>query len=507
LLLRRILVKSPAKPRTFTGNPEPIFTGVGCHFTADSAIRKYVERDIAQTAGPDYQLFYNAFKASPIGIALEDLEGRPLYVNSALCSMLGYSEEELRNKHCSDFSPPEDAAKDWAMFQQLRAGSIDHYSLEKRFYRRDGSLTWGRLSISKLHHRASPLVIAMVEDITPVRESEERFRLVANTAPVMIWLSGTDKLCTYVNRPWLDFTGRTIEQELGSGWVDLIHPDDRERSFNLYAEAFDSRHSFTVEYRLRRRDGEYRWVLDSGVPTFNKDGSFAGYIGSAVDVTDHKKAEEALFSLGGRLIEAQEQERRHIARELHDDISQKLAVLSIELQQLALLLPDSQPDLRKRVEGLMNSTSEVTDDVHALSHRLHSAKLEAVGLLPTMRGFCRELAEQRDVNIDFTDNDVPDSVSLPVSLCLFRVLQEALNNAVKHSGARDFEARIERVADDLQLTVRDRGVGFDPEVAMYKEGIGLISMKERASLVKGTVSIVSKPHGGTCITARCPLSG
>jgi signal transduction histidine kinase len=224
-----------------------------------------------------------------------------------------------------------------------------------------------------------------------------------------------------------------------------------------------------------------------------------------VDVTDHKKAEEALFNLGGRLIEAQEQERRHIARELHDDISQKLAVLSIELQQLALMLTDSQPDLRKRVETLMNSTSEVTDDVHALSHRLHSAKLEAVGLLPTMKGFCRELAEQRDVHIDFTSSGIPDSVSPPVSLCLFRILQEALNNAVKHSGVRDFEARLERVADDLELTVRDRGVGFDPDVEMYKEGIGLISMKERASLVKGTVSIVSQPQGGTVITARCPL--
>src|ERR1041385_7110287 len=113
-------------------------------------------------SGPDYQLFYDAFKASPIGIALEDLEGRPLYVNSALCSMLGYSEEELRNKHCSDFSPPEDAAKDWAFFQQLRVGSIDHYSLEKRFFRRDGSITWGRLSIARLNHRESTLVIAMV---------------------------------------------------------------------------------------------------------------------------------------------------------------------------------------------------------------------------------------------------------------------------------------------------------------------------------------------------------
>src|SRR5262249_49616744 len=348
--------------------------------------------------------------------------------------------------------------------------------------------------------------IAMVEDITPARDSEERFRLVANTAPVMIWMSSTDKLCTYVNRPWLDFTGLTIEQELGTGWVDSIHPEDRERSFNLFADAFDRRHSFTMEYRLRRHDGEYRWVLDSGVPRFDKDGSFAGYIGSAMDVTDRKKAEEALFTLGGRLIEAQEQERRHIARELHDDISQKLAMLSIELRQLTGILPDSQSDLRKRIESLLNTTSKVTDDVHALSRRLYSAKLEALGLIPTMRGFCRELAEQRGVTIDFTYSGIPDTVTHPVSLCLFRVLQEALNNAVKHSGTLDFEARLEKVGNDLQLTIRDRGIGFDPDVAMYKKGIGLISMKERVSLVKGTVSIVSKPEKGTLITARCPLS-
>jgi signal transduction histidine kinase len=122
-----------------------------------------------------------------------------------------------------------------------------------------------------------------------------------------------------------------------------------------------------------------------------------------------------------------------------------------------------------------------------------------------MRAFCRELAEQRGVNINFIHNGVPDSVSPAVSLCLFRVLQEALNNAIKHSGALDFEAQLERVGDELQLTVRDRGIGFDPDVAMYAEGIGLISMKERVNLVKGTVSIVSKPQAGTVITARCPL--
>src|SRR6516162_11409445 len=118
-------------------------------------------------------LFYEAFKAMPIGVALENLEGQPLFVNQALCSMLGFSEEELRSKHCVDFSPPEDAAKDWSLFEQLRAGLIDHYHLDKRFFRRDGSLIWGRLSISLLNDRTSPMVVAMVEDITERKRAEQ----------------------------------------------------------------------------------------------------------------------------------------------------------------------------------------------------------------------------------------------------------------------------------------------------------------------------------------------
>ena len=145
---------------------------------------------------PDYQLFYDAFKACPLGIAVENLEGQPLFVNPALCTMLGFSEDEILQKHCVEFSPPEDAEKDWAFFQQLRAGSIDHYQVEKRYFRRDGSLVWGRLSISLLNGRASPLVLAMVEDISDkkeaekaVRESEERFRNIADSAPVLIWVA------------------------------------------------------------------------------------------------------------------------------------------------------------------------------------------------------------------------------------------------------------------------------------------------------------------------------
>src|SRR5262249_15386441 len=148
-----------------------------------------------------------------------------------------------------------------------------------------------------------------------LRESEERFRLVANAAPVMIWMSGPDKLCSYFNQPWLNFTGRSIHAELGHGWTEGVHPEDLGTCLATYTKAFDRRETFEMEYRLRRHDGEYRWVLDLGIPRSQQDGSFAGYIGSCIDVTERRMAQEALGDMSRKLIEAQEQERTWIARE------------------------------------------------------------------------------------------------------------------------------------------------------------------------------------------------
>ena len=140
----------------------------------------------SQNWTPDTQLFRDVFSASPIGIVVENLEGQPLFVNPAFCSFLGFSEEELRGKHCVEFSPPEDAEKDWDLFQKLRAGTIVHYQLEKRYFRRDGSLVWGRLSISLLNSRPSPLVVAMVEDITDKRRQRRQYAPAKNGCD---WLS------------------------------------------------------------------------------------------------------------------------------------------------------------------------------------------------------------------------------------------------------------------------------------------------------------------------------
>jgi signal transduction histidine kinase len=206
-----------------------------------------------------------------------------------------------------------------------------------------------------------------------------------------------------------------------------------------------------------------------------------------------------------RLIEAQEQERNRIARELHDDIGQRLALLSIELEQLHQD-PPILPEVHRRIGELQKQASEITTDVQTLSHDLHSTKLEYLSPVAAMKGLCQELGEQTKVKIDFKTQDLPSPLPPDISLCLFRVLQEALRNAVKHSGARHVEVGLWGTADEIHLAVSDPGIGFDSEAAKEGRGLGLVSMGERLKLLKGTISIESQPNRGTTIQARVPLN-
>ncbi|MGA8489746.1 MAG: PAS domain-containing protein [Terriglobales bacterium] len=387
------------------------------------------------------------------------------------------------------------------------------YTAEFRIVRPDGSIRWvtdrGNFYYAPKGAPQRGLGVAM--DVTErkqaeeaIRETEERFRLVANTAPVLIWMSGTDRLCAYFNKPWLEFTGQSLESQLGDGWLNGVHPEDLPSCLNTYTRAFERRETFRMEYRLCRRDGIYRWVVDIGVPRFI-DNSFAGYIGSCIDITDSKLAKEALSDVNRRLIDAQEQERTRIARELHDDIGQRLALLTIELEEIKQHLASSDPEASTRMQDVAKRAVEIGDEVRALSHRLHSSQLEYLGVAAAAAGFCKELSEQQRVKIDFAQSGLLGAVPRDISLCLFRVLQEALHNAVKYSGVQRFAVQLRGSTNEIHLTVRDSGTGFDPEAAMNGRGLGLISMRERVSLVKGTISIASRLMRGTEISVRIPV--
>jgi signal transduction histidine kinase len=239
------------------------------------------------------------------------------------------------------------------------------------------------------------------------------------------------------------------------------------------------------------------------VPRFNKDGAFAGYIGSCLDVTERKRAEEALSTISRRLIEAHEEERTWIGRELHDDINQRLALLAVELDRWSQ--DASTNEVSKVVRHTRARITEIAQDVQGLSHRLHSSKLDYLGLATAAKSFCRELSEQTKVEIVFEHAGVPRTLSKEVSLCLFRVLQEGLQNAVKHSGVRRFSVDLQGTEESVELTVADTGNGFEEQEACTRHGLGLISMRERLQLVHGELSVKSQPGAGTTIRARVPL--
>lgn len=336
-------------------------------------------------------------------------------------------------------------------------------------------------------------------------DDEEQVRSVANT-PVLIWMTGPDKLCTYVNHPWIEFTGRPWEAARGKGWTESVHPDDLDKYLVAFSRAVDRREPFTMQYRLRRHDGEYRWMIDTGLPRFNPDNSLAGYIASCIEITATKLAEENVGGIGRRLIEAHEEERAWIARELHDDVNQRLALLAIELQRTKDIVPESEVQIRERIDQTRANLMQITNDVQALSRRLHSSKLEYLGITAAANSFCKELADRYKVTVNFSNSNVPQTLPNEISLCLFRVLQEALQNAVKHSGAEQFKVELYGTADSLHLKVSDSGKGLDWRNVMNGRGLGLISMKERLQLIKGRFSIHSEAGHGTTISACVPLN-
>ena len=281
-----------------------------------------------------------------------------------------------------------------------------------------------------------------------------------------------------------------------TGWAALAADiqrilDDREREFKR-------------EYSCRGAGGSRWFLVHAARLDLMESGRFRVFV-TREDVTRRRQAEEELRNLGGRLIRAQEDERSRIARELHDDLNQRLAIMGIELDQLRKKMPRDQTDSIARAERLSTMAQEISLEVHRLSHRLHPSKLDHLGLAAALESLCREMSDHQDITIEFHQDGFPALLSQDITLCIFRIAQETLRNVIKHSGAGAVRVTLRKTFQAIHLRVSDNGCGFDYDSPKITKGLGLISMRERLRLVGGEISIRSQTGRGTRIDVLVPL--
>ena len=339
---------------------------------------------------------------------------------------------------------------------------------------------------------------------TELRKSEEKFSKAFHHGPLAITiLSASTGRYVEVNESFELQTGWSHTEVVGRTPFEIglwIDPDHRTA---FMKQLLTKGNVKDLEVQLRRKDGQIRTSLGSA-ELIEVNGESC-VISVFADITERKQAEEAISGFSRRLIEAQEAERTRIARELHDDINQRLAMVAVTLKTAKQDLQNSETKTSSRLGEACARISDLENDIQALSHRLHSSKLEYLGLESAASSFCKELSERQNVKIDFQCDGLPEDLSSEVSLCLFRVLQEALHNAVKYSGVNEFDVAVHGTAHEIHLRVHDSGAGFDARRASNGQGLGLTSMKERLKLVSGELSIDSEPGHGTTVLAQVPL--
>jgi len=332
-----------------------------------------------------------------------------------------------------------------------------------------------------------------------LRSREELLRVFVKNVPAAVAMLDRDMRYLQVSDRWCsDYLPGGAQIEGRSHYE--IFPDMPERWKEVHRRALQGETLRADEDRWDGQDGTH-WARWEVRPWKTPEGAEGGILVLAEDITRRKRLEEELLGMSQKLIESQEQERTRIGRELHDDINQRLAMLSLELEQLQ----ENPSEIQPRVKELRRQTAEISNDVQALSHDLHSSKLEYLGVVAGMKSWCKEFAERQRMQIDFK-SDVRSAVPLQIGLTLFRVLQEALHNVIKHSGARQVEVQLREDSSEIHLIINDSGRGFDPEAAYRGKGLGLTSMRERIRLVNGAISIESKRGGGTTIYVRVPLA-
>lgn len=340
-----------------------------------------------------------------------------------------------------------------------------------------------------------------------LRENGRQLALATEAANLGIWSRSLPEKVIWANAQWRELFGFRKTERLDVERVaHRLHPDDRKRIHKAFGEAIKNTGHYEEEYRVMLPNGQIRWIASRGNVEFSR-GQPVLIRGVALDVTRRRQAEEATFGLIRRLISAQEDERMRLARELHDDVNQSLALLAIELDIFSQKPPTSSSELRRRMGELSAQVKNLSSSVHELSHALHPAKLEQLGLVAAVGGLCRELGAAHNVAIEFVADEVPREVPDDVALCLYRIAQEGLRNVIRHSGSTTAKVELRWNESELRLVVSDRGCGFESIATRDEVSLGLVSMRERVRLVQGQISVESRKGEGTRIKVQVPVHG
>jgi PAS domain S-box-containing protein len=348
-----------------------------------------------------------------------------------------------------------------------------------------------------------------------LRESEQRYSMAtaAGSSGVWDWRLPTGEL--YLD-PVLKAMLGYADHEVGNtmdAWIRCLHPDDVTRVSAVMAAHLDGRtRLLDVEHRVLHKNGSVRWFLCRGITVEWANGMPTRVTGTDTDVTERKRAEHELRESGervrvlaGRLITAQEEERRRIARDLHDDLNQKMAALSIEISSLRLQLPPSAEGVSEKLDLLQSRTSRLVEDIRELSHEIHPAAFEHTGLVPALTSMAAQLKRLEDVDVQLDLPGTPPEIPPNVAICIYRVAQESIRNVVRHSGIRCVHVALITDLCSVTLEVRDSGRGFDVHRARANGGLGLISIEERVRLLDGSVELESRPGAGTVLRVGIPF--
>lgn len=487
-----------------------------------------------------------ALEAADLGVWELDLTGPAPQATSRSLKhdlIFGYTEPPPEWSYRSFLEHVLEEDRDYvdSNFQRALANQED-WSFECRIRRTDGAIRWiwARGSLILDSQGRPRRMRGLVGDITgrkqaehALRESEQRFHTMADSAPVLIWMSDSTGAFTWCNKQWLDFTGRTIEQEKGNGWTDNVNADDKSQCLAVYADSVRTREPFQMEYRLRRYDGAYRWIIDDGVPRFTPDGTFIGFIGSCTDITGRREAEHQLQQLNetleqrvtertaiaerraaqlqamaAELTRAEERERRRLAEVLHDHLQQLLAASQMQIDVLSRRA--QSPAVELDFTNVANLLAQSLDTSRSLTVELSPPILYDSGLVAALQWLSHWMREKHELNVHLEVEDEIEPDDEDLRILLFKAVRELLFNTAKYAGVHEVHVQVRQGNEArLEVTVVDEGSGFDPEKANQQKGsggFGLFSIRERLELMGGRLSVWSRPGKGTRVMLQVPMS-